>query len=67
MTPHLVIYQLNPTLVHETHVQSVLGLGVVLFIHNSKQGFEISLKVFKVNPVPQLILPLNPPLKAKLL
>jgi hypothetical protein len=36
----------NPTLVYEAHVQSVPGLGVVLFIHNSKQDFQISLKVF---------------------
>jgi hypothetical protein len=35
-------------------------------IHFSKQGFEISLKVFKVNLVPQLILPLNLSLKTRL-
>ena len=57
----------NPTLVYEAHVQSVPGLGVVSFIHNSKQGFQISLKVFKVNPVPQLILPLDLSLKTRLL
>jgi hypothetical protein len=55
----------NPTLVYEAHVQSVPGLGVVLFIHNSNHGFQISLKVFfKVNPVHQLILPLNLPPKS---
>jgi hypothetical protein len=30
----------DPTLVYEAHSQQVLGLGIILFIHNSKQVFQ---------------------------